>query len=325
MTIGGVLAEVNGVPIFAARVMRELEPVLSARAKELEPRPFELEASNLITRQINEFVSEELEYASAQRSLDTDDKKLADLLTTDFRQKKITEAGGSLEQAKRLATEQGNNFEEQINQRNRLFLIQIYYQKKVFPRVQITTSDMREYYAQNVDKLFTEKSEATFRLIRVDPNRVGGKEKALERIKTLRDRANSEDFADLAKTANDDSTLSRSGGKVGPIARNTLALEKVEDAVFRLEPGQVSEIIEDRGGFYIAKLETKKTGSVKPFDDPAVQDRVRRELNSLQVAQMRQQIRADLEKNAIVRRDPRMLQTALDMATQRYPMWRARS
>lgn len=325
MTLGGVLSEVNGVPIFATRVMRELEPVFAARARELDDRRFIAEARQLIERQVREFESEELEYATAQRSLDTDDKRLADNLTTDWRQKKILEAGGSLELARRRAVEQGNNFDEIVAQRSRFFLIQIYYQKKVLPRVQVTTNDMRRFYAANEQRMFTEATSATFRLIRIDPARRGGKPAALEKIRELRETLAKDPskFAETAKTTNDDAALARNSGLVGPVAKGALAFEKVDEAVFRTDPGQLTEIIEDRGGFYIALVEDRKAGSTRPFDDPAVQEKVRDELRKVQVARMREQIRGELLKNAIVRRDPKMLQTALDMAQQRYPIWRA--
>lgn len=324
MTIGGVLAEVNGVPIFAARVMKELEPALSARARELEPRPFEAEARGLIDRTLNEFISEELEYASAQRNLGADDRKLADALTTDFRQRLILDAGGSLENAKRIALESGEDFEKMIDRENRRFLIRIYYEKKVRPRVSnATTGDMRRFYRENIDKVFTEQTSATFRLIRVDPARHGGKQPALDRITGLRDRAaNGEDFLTLATTANDDNGLARRGGNVGKIDRGSFALEKVEQAVFRTEPGQITEIVEDRGGFFIAKVEALKLGTVRPFEDPAVQRDIREKLFAAEIGRMRLQAREELAKGATIRRDPQMLQTALEMAAQRYPLWR---
>jgi parvulin-like peptidyl-prolyl isomerase len=324
MTIGGVLAEVNGVPIFAARVMKELEPTLAALARELDARPFEVEARNFIERTVREFISEELEYAAAQRNLSAEDRKLADFLTTDYRQMRIREAGGSIENAKRLSAEAGEDFEQQVEEQNRRYLIGIYYEKKVRPRVSnATPADMRRFYRDNVAKLYTEQTEATFFLIRVDPARHGGKQPALDRILSFRDRVSKgEAFATLAATANDDATLTRSGGKLGPVAKDSFALEKVEAAVFATQPGQLTDIIEDRGGFYLALVDTIKLGKVLAFDDPAVQRDIRSKLLNTEIGRMRDQARAELERNATIRRDPRMLQTAVEMAVQRYPLWR---
>lgn len=325
MTLGGVLAEVNGVPIFAARVMRELEPVLAARARQLELRQFESEARSLIQRTLNDFISEELEYANALRSLSAEDRRLADNLTTAFRQRRILEAGGSLQNAIRLAAENGDDFDELVRRENRRFLVRIYYEKKVRPRVSnATTADMRRFYRENVTRLFTEKTEAQFRMIRVDPARHGGREAALTRIRNIRDRALAgEDFAQLASTLNDDAALARRGGDVGTIGRGAFFLENVEEAVFRTEPGGLTEIVEDRGGFYLAKVESRTIGAVRPFDDPAVQAAIREELLSEEISRMRRRAVAELQRSALINTDPAMLQTAVEMAVQRYPLWRA--
>lgn len=325
MTMGGVLAEVNGVPIFAARVMKELEPVLAARAQQLELRQFEAEARSLIQRTLNDFMREELEYANALRSLSADDKRLADNLTTAFRQRRILEAGGSLQNAIRLAAENGDDFDELVRRENRRFLVRIYYEKKVRPRVSnATTADMRRFYRDNLQRLFTEKTEANFRLIRVDPARHGGREAALSRATEIRSRALAgEDFAQLASALNDDPALARRGGDVGVIARGAFVLENVENAVYRTEPGGITDVVEDRGGFFIAKVESRTLGQVRPFDDPAVQAAIREELLNEEISRMRRQAVAELQRNALINSDPAMLQTAVEMALQRYALWRA--
>lgn len=326
MTVGGVLSEVNGVPIFASRVMRELDPVLSALAKDLDEPRFRLEARRKIESQVRDFELEELEVAAAQRNLGTDDKKLADMLTTDWRQKQIIAAGGSIEMARKSAADAGENFDELVKRQNRKFLLGLYYQKRLFPRVAITTNDMRKFYRENLTSMFTEHASVTFRLIRIDPARNGGKDAALKKIKDLRDIAVAgEDFGTIASKTNDDMGLSRRQGMVGTIAKGSLAMQKVEEAVFRTQPGQITEIVEDRGGFYIAKVEAKQDGSVKAFEDPNVQATISEELRRMQITELREKARAELVKNAIIRRDPKMIDTAMEMASQRYAAWRAQS
>lgn len=324
LTVGGVLAEVNGTPIFAARVMKELEIPLAARARETTPEAFEAEARRLIERTINEFELEELEYASAQQSLEADDKKLADLITMDYRQKLITAAGGSLEQAKRVAAESGENFDELLRTRSRRNLVGLYIQKKLLPRVEITTNDMRRYYKDNLDKEFTSRSQVTFRLIRIDPNFSGGKAPALDKITEIRARAVAgEDFGALAGSLNDDASLARNKGLLGPISPGSLAAEKVEKAAFRTDVGQISEIIEDRGGFYIVKVESKKLGAVREFEQQAVQEEIRAALVKIQLATVRESHLDDLQRNKTGERDEKKIQTAVEMAVQRYPIWRS--
>jgi parvulin-like peptidyl-prolyl isomerase len=323
MTMGGVVSEVNGVPIFATPVMREIEPILAVRAKALSQREFQSLAMRLIQQQIGDFEREELEYASAQRNLDSNDRKVADMITGQWRQERIVEAGGSVEMARRKATEAGENFDEMVQRQSRIHLIQLYYQKKVVPRVQITTADMRRFYRDNVDKLFTERDTTTYRVIRIDPAQQGGKEGALTRARALREQATTGDFAAMAGESNDDRSLKRTAGLVGPLPKGAFALERVEEAVFRTDVGGITEIVEDRGGFYIAKVEGRKLGSVRSFDELEVQAKIKEELRKLQIAEMRDRVVEDLRSNAVIRRDDRMMQIAADMAMQRYAAWRS--
>src|SRR5581483_10109564 len=97
ITIGGVVAEVNGTPIYANKILKALDTALATKAKELDAKQFEHVASDLINKQVQEYVRAELEYAAADRNLQSDDKTLADNLTMQWRQKRITECGGSVE------------------------------------------------------------------------------------------------------------------------------------------------------------------------------------------------------------------------------------
>src|SRR5690606_36535685 len=89
-TIGGVVAEVNGQPIFANRVIGILGRLLQARAQETSLDRFESEARELITRQVWELIRAELEFAAAQRGLSPEDRLLADAMTMGWRNRRIT-------------------------------------------------------------------------------------------------------------------------------------------------------------------------------------------------------------------------------------------
>jgi parvulin-like peptidyl-prolyl isomerase len=327
ITIGGVVAEVNGTPIYANKILKALGPTLAAEAKKLDEQRFHKTASDFIGKQVQEYISAELEFAAAERNLGAEDRTLADSLTTQWRQHKITEAGGSVEVARKRAQADGEEFEDLVHEQFRLFMTRIYYEKKVIPRIQVTADDMRRYYQLNQNKEFTDQDQVQFRLIKVDPRKSGGKEKAIDKIQDMRKRAEAgEDFASLA-ASNDDPTLMKSGGKVGGadgwIQKGAFALEKVENAVFKLQPGQVTDIVEENGNYYLAKLEQRKVGRVMPFEEEAVQDKIRSTLRKAQFQSLREQVQENLRKNAVIRVDNAMMNTAIDMAMQNYPSWAA--
>lgn len=322
MTLGGVVAEVNNRPIYANQVLREIIAPLSARAKDLDANQFHDVAYHLIDQQIHRLANNELETAVADRNLDEKDKDLARMAAARWRQRQITECGGSLEIAKRKWAADGYDFEERVDQEYRTILVQLYYSRKVWPRVQVTADEIRRYYNQHINDQFTVKDEVRFRLIKVDVKRTGSREAALNKIKDLRARANrGEDFAEMAGTVNDDKYLMSQHGDVGWVQRDSYINSDVEKAAWNLQPGQVSDIIDTGTAFYIAKVEERKLGRIEPFDEQAVQDTIVKNLKAEQFHQLRDKVMDKLTQNWAFHQDADMINTAVDMAMQDYPKW----
>ncbi len=70
------------------------------------------------------------------------------------------------------------------------------------------------------------------------------------------------DFAEIAKQHSDDDTTKMTGGKAGSIKTNTLDSNGLIAAAKKLEPGQVSPIIQGVDGYYIIKLNSKTDSAV---------------------------------------------------------------
>lgn len=330
MTLGGVVAEVNGTPIYANRVLALLDRQFAAKAREMEPDTFRAYARFELARQRNELMASEAEYAAAQRLLTADDKKLIEQLAMPrFFQQKVTEAGGSLEMAKRKARAEGQSFDELMQREHRKMMQELFYQRRIIPRIQVSAADMREQYRATVGKAYTELARAQFRVIMIDPKRIGGADAgalALERIKAIRQKAvNGEDFATLASTENQDDYLKGRGGDPGGwMQRDAYRIDAVDKAVWQLQPGQITGVIQEGGAYYIAKLEARKDGRVRPFEDQSVQDEIRNKLWQQQFSVLREKVRHELVNEAVIRTDDALLDTALDMAMQKYRQWASR-
>jgi parvulin-like peptidyl-prolyl isomerase len=268
-------------------------------------------------------------YEIAMLHLSDDDKKLVEAIIMRDRQQKIIEAGGSLELAKRKALAEGTTFDDMMRDDQRHMTWELYKNRMIMPKVQLTAADMRKYYKANVDRLYTERDQAQFRIIKIDPARIGGADAraaALKRITSIRDRAQGgEDFATLASTENQDDYLKTNAGDPGGwMQRDAYRVDEVDHAVWKLQPGQISPVIDTEDAFFIVKLEAKKSGRIRPFDDPAVQDEVRTILTNQQTAaQQNALLQQVVEEQGLVVRgdDGGMLQPALDIAMQEYPRW----
>jgi len=344
MIVGTVLADVDGTPIFANQVLEMVDGALAARARELnEPaqhgkqftqaeidnneRSFRAFAADQIKKEVETEVRNELVYRAAQRSLNESDRKLVDSLTTKWRQDEIIAADGSVELARRRAKADGRDFDQNVDDKHRWYMTQVYYEKKVIPLIVVTADMMREYYDKNKLTLFTDKTAAKFRIVKIKVSDVGDRTRAETRAKEWRTKLadSPEDFAKFAHDYNTDPNLKAHDGlpMEGMIDRGAFAIKPVEDAAWALEPGQVSDVISVGDYLYIVKLETKTIGKVRPFDSEEVQDQISRTMRSEQFRVLREREELKLRTNAIMRSDENAIGLALDMAMQRYQQWRS--
>ena len=92
----------------------------------------------------------------------------------------------------------------------------------------------------------------------------GAKKRADEAYAKIRAGA---DMGDLAASVSDDAAARNVRGHAGPYSRRDMEAQ-IADAVFALKkPGDVSEPIKARLGYYVVRLDERKPGSVKTFDE----------------------------------------------------------
>ncbi|HEX8911452.1 MAG TPA: peptidyl-prolyl cis-trans isomerase [Humisphaera sp.] len=326
--IGSVVMEVNSQPIYSHRVLQMLEKPLSAEAKRNNPAQFKQVAAQLIGQQVQALKQEELEVAAAEKNLGTQDKSIADNLTMQWRAKQITAAGGSLEMARKRYRDEGQDFEDEVARARRRYLVQLFYSKKVFNLVAAPAYAIREYYQQNLDKEFTTHARLRFRVIRIDPagskpKTFVNKDEAVAFAEQVKKRAATEDFGKLA----DEVLADGSGGRAGTpkndywIQPGSYRYEAVEKAVGALRPGQVTDVIQEGGLLFVAKLDDVQEAKVKPFDDPEVQDTIAQKLKGQQVQAMRERHIRELERSAVTQYKPGKMEEMLEVAMRRYPEW----
>ncbi|HEV2294662.1 MAG TPA: peptidyl-prolyl cis-trans isomerase [Tepidisphaeraceae bacterium] len=324
MTIGGVVAEVNSVPIYADKIVSDLESDLAAKASDLSEARFREYAANELRKQVTVNIEAEILFAAANRLLDERDKEQARWMAEHWRQQEIIKAGGSIETARRRYAEHGRDFDKQVVEEYRVGLSRLLLQKRIIPQIQVTAAEMRDYYEANRETEFTVRASAQFDMIQIDPAKVGGGELAKQKIEDLRERAVAgEDFTSLTKFSTGP-RLRNSQGELPWIDRKAFALPAVEEAVWELQPGEVTPVIEEGGRFYIARLERKRPARVRPFEEEATQDEIREKLRTQKFQPRYRAMIQELRDQSIVRTDPAMMETAMEVAMQRYRQWAAK-
>lgn len=142
--------------------------------------------------------------------------------------------------------------------RNQLMVKKI--QEQITENVFVTPSEVKEFY-RSIPKdsipLINAKVEMAH-IVRTPPISMEQKVIIKEKLRDLRRRVvNGENFATLAILYSEDPGSAAKGGEIGFYGRGELYPE-YEAVAFKLEEGEISEIIETRAGFHIVQLIERK-------------------------------------------------------------------
>ncbi len=150
---------------------------------------------------------------------------------------------------------QGMNYEDfKNNLRNRLLTNQVI-SREVGSRIILDKTEVKKYYEEHKSE-FVRPEQVALREIFVSTE---GKSEA--EIPALEKRANDmlekvkngDDFAEIAKRHSDDENTAKQGGDLGVFERGKLSKE-IEDAVFKLQKNQLTDVIRTKQGFIFLQV-----------------------------------------------------------------------
>ncbi len=129
-------------------------------------------------------------------------------------------------------------------------------EKKVISRISVSPVEVDNYYKEHSDR-FAAPEEISLRniLIRMKDDPSDTQKRAELAQDILKRLKSGEDFAALAKEYSE-GPGAEEGGSMGFVRRGDL-MKQIEDAVFNLEPGGVSEIIQTSLGYHMFKVEER--------------------------------------------------------------------
>jgi len=141
------------------------------------------------------------------------------------------------------------------------------------PRNMMKTADVppeeiKDYYESHIDDYRQEeKVAAAHILIKVPQGATPDEEKKLRKKAEgiLEEIRNGADFAVTAKKYSDGPSAAK-GGELGEFGRGTM-IKEFEEALFKLKPGEVSDIVKTEFGFHIIKMESHKKALQKKLED----------------------------------------------------------
>ena len=154
-------------------------------------------------------------------------------------------------------------------------LVEHVLESEVLASIDVDVDTTREFYEQHAEQ-FTEGGGVRARhiLIRTSPD-ASDREKAEARERAeslLRTAASGADFAEPARTHSEDPGSSAHGGDLGVVVRGQ-TVPDFEAALFALEPGDVSELIETPFGYHVIQMVEREAEHTASFAEASVQIR----------------------------------------------------
>jgi parvulin-like peptidyl-prolyl isomerase len=147
-------------------------------------------------------------------------------------------------------------------------------QKEVGSKITVTPGEMRDLYAKNKDQLISRRA-AKLRVITVT-KKADDKEQGASKIQDILSRyRKGENFSELAKQYSEDGYASE-GGEMGFLSPGE-TLKEIDEVVFNLNPGDVSDVVESQMGYHIFKVEEIREPRQLEFEE--VGDFLRQQLH----------------------------------------------
>ena len=131
--------------------------------------------------------------------------------------------------------------------------------------VQVTDEALHKYYDEIAPERYTvaEQRRARHILIETGSDGAAAKQRAAGLLARVR---GGEDFAKLARENSDDPGSKGEGGELGWAGREAY-VGPFADALFALQPGQVSALVETQFGYHIIQLEEVRPATQRSFED----------------------------------------------------------
>ncbi|MGA2193094.1 MAG: peptidylprolyl isomerase [Nitrospirota bacterium] len=140
-------------------------------------------------------------------------------------------------------------------------LLGLFVKDEVLDKVKVTDQDVKDYFDKNKNNMGE---------VRISHILVASQPEAQDILNKLKAGG---DFAKLAKEYSLDTKTKNSGGDLGYIKWEQFGSASLKDAAFKLNPGEVSGIIQSQFGYHIMKVTDKKPATDAQF--AAMKDQLR--------------------------------------------------
>lgn len=274
-----IVAKVNGVGIESKYIEFRLNQILRNVKRPLTLREKTSIVKDLIEKEV---VRELVHQQGVKKSLDVDSDLIDKEMEALRKPYKSDEEFEKALKARDITMDDlKNSMMVDINARKLL-------NEQIKGKINIADADVKKYYEENKQKFIRPEAYRTRHILaatfppdllkstpvaELQSRREELRKKAEERIdaiiKELKEGAN---FEELAKKKSDDEASRGNGGDLDIIYKGVFD-PTFDDAVSKLNPGEITEKVETRFGFHVIKLIEKRSSEQAPFEEmePAIQ------------------------------------------------------
>jgi parvulin-like peptidyl-prolyl isomerase len=175
-------------------------------------------------------------------------------------------------------------------------IVQAMRSKNIKSNLIIPPGKIEEYYRQHKN-LFSNKAQVKLRMIMIPAHAGGGAPQKSMADEIRAKLITGADFDKMAQMYSEDSTRDL-GGDWGWIDDKTLS-EPLSKVAFSLSPGEISNVIDLGGNYYILKVEARQGGEVKPLKD--VRAEIEGRLRQEQAQELQEHWLASLRSKAYIK------------------------
>lgn len=326
--VGASGVQVNDRYITTAQILRAAANPLAELPKNLTEPAFRDQAQKIIEDEIHAQIDTALVLPEARKALSDDQKKQIDKELDDTVRSMVAEAGGSRKKLEDVQAERGTTLEEVLSDQREKLTVQLYFQMRFQNATSVGRNALYDYYRKNKLTQFTVDTKVQMQIIAApfsqyvkvaqptDDELKAAKEEARKAIAEADlALAKGEDMGEVAKRLSKGPNAA-SGGLWPLMTRGSFRQAKVEDVAFSMRQGQVSDIIETDGGFYIVKALLVMPGKTLSFEE--AQDTIEKTLSREQSRRLQLEYNQKLRDGATITLSDRLIPLAIEKAVQHY-------
>ncbi len=297
-----IVARVNSDVILAQSLFSPIRAQMAKAQQEIPPAKFAQYRAELIQRQMRDLIERQLLIQEAKKTIPEPGIKRLEAIADKEFGKRIESEMKRMEvntesELRRKMLESGESLDQVRDFYRGTFLAQQYLRMQLQPRLEVTREEMIDFYNLHQDQ-FKKDEAVRWSEIFVSIEKAGSRDAALATVNNLVARIRGgADFAELAKTESEGATAPN-GGKWELTTKNSYVVPAVDDAIFKLPVGQISNPIEGPKGWHIVRVDERQGGGNVSFVDS--QDEIRSKLREQKAAKESQNYVQDLARKATI-------------------------